>query len=196
MGTAYDQIAPEFARRNAAMPPELSVAADHFLRSVGSEARILDLGCGPGRDTSWFQTHGVTVIGADLSAGMLDQARRQVDGPLLQMNMQEPGFCDGSFQGVWCNAALLHIPKCDTPRVLAQIRRVLVSGGRLFLSVQLGTGEGWEKWPYGSVERWFARYNQEEMAGLIVDSGFMLETTTSSPAGLRRWLQFFAMSLQ
>jgi ubiquinone/menaquinone biosynthesis C-methylase UbiE len=191
MQAMYDQIAEEFASVNANMPPELTADADRFLDLVGPDAHVLDLGCGAGRDMAWLESRGATVVGSDLSPGMLAQARLQVCGRLVQADMRRLPFQTGGFQGVWCCAALLHLPKADTPHALAEVHRVLDSGGTLFLAVQEGTGEGWERTTYysASVERFFARYDAKEMSALLTSRRFTIHMHASNSAGPRRWLR-------
>jgi ubiquinone/menaquinone biosynthesis C-methylase UbiE len=194
MQTVYDQIAEEFANVNANMPPELVLAAEQFLGITRSGALILDLGCGAGRDMAWFESQGATVIGSDLSTGLLAQTRLRARGSLVQADMRRLPFRAGCFQGVWCCAALLHLSKGDAPRALAEVHRVLDPGGTLFLSVQEGMGEDWEHTThYGKpIERFFARYRAEEMTTLLVDSGFAIYDHTAESAGSRHWLNFMA----
>ncbi|MBN1811110.1 MAG: methyltransferase domain-containing protein [Anaerolineae bacterium] len=188
----YDQIAEEFASITANMPPELAVDADRFLDLAGQGAHVLELGCGAGRDMAWLESRGATVVGSDLSAGMLAQARRQARGSLVQLDMRHLALQTGCFQGVWCCAALLHLSKADAPRTLAEVRRVLGPEGALFLAVQEGVGEGWEHTTRYSknVERFFARYNVKEISALLASSGFTIRMHTSNSAGSRRWLRF------
>lgn len=192
MEAVYDAIAVQFEARHGVMPSELRAAAGRFLQQAGAGARVLDLGCGTGRDMAWLETLDASVVGADLSMGMLARAKRRVGGLLVKMDMRTLGFQGDRFQGVWCNAALLHLPKAEALVVLAEIRRVLAPGGTLFLSVQEGMGEGWETGPYGGVERFFARYNQSEMETLLISCGFRVLERTSTGAGERRWLSFLA----
>ena len=192
MEAAYDTIAVQFEARHGAMPSELRAAADRFLQQAGAGARVLDLGCGTGRDMAWLEALDAPVVGADLSMGMLARAKRRVGGLLAKMDMRTLGFQEDRFQGVWCNAAILHLPRAEASVALAEIQRVLTPGGTLFLSVQEGTGEGWETGPYGGVERFFARYNQSEMETLLITCGFSVLERTSTSAGERRWLSFLA----
>jgi ubiquinone/menaquinone biosynthesis C-methylase UbiE len=192
MQTVYDRIAEEFADVNANMPPELIIAAEQFLSTIKPGALILDLGCGAGRDMAWFESQGATVVGSDLSAGMLAQARLRAQGGLAQTDMRRLPFRTGCFQGVWCCGAFLHLSKADAPHALAEMHRVLVPGGTLFLSVQEGMGEGWERTTrYGEpVERFLARYRAEETTALLVDGGFAIRDHTAESAGSRHWLNF------
>jgi len=190
--TVYDQIAEKFADVNANMPPELILAAEQFLGIIPSGALILDLGCGAGRDIAWLESQGATAVGSDFSAGMLAQARLRARGSLVQADMRRLPFQTGYFQGVWCCAALPHLPKVDVPLTLAEVHRVLSPRGVLFLAVLEGMGEGWERTTrYGEpIERFFARYRAEEMTALLVDGGFEIHDHTANSAGARHWLNF------
>jgi ubiquinone/menaquinone biosynthesis C-methylase UbiE len=186
---AYNQLAERYAEANAAMPEAVIAAANQFLQMFPSASHILDVGCGHGRDAAWFEAHGYAVANADLSLGMLAQARRIVQGPLIQADMQTLPFQDATFDGLWCDAVLLHLPKRDAPRALEEFRRVLKSGGALFVSLQYGEGEVWESISYGqNAPRFFARYAVEEAAALIIGSDFIIHHQNSS----HRWLHFFA----
>lgn len=190
---AYDQIAALYAKRNAAMPEDLATLATRFLELVRQGAKILDVGCGAGRDMAWMEARGARVTGVDLSAGMLAEARRQVRGALLQMDMRRLNFPDARFGGVWCTASLLHLPKREAPGALREMRRVLVPHGILFLCIQEGAGEGWESAPYDvAVDRFFARYRMEETNDTLSRAGFVILACHRTDAGSRRWLQILA----
>jgi ubiquinone/menaquinone biosynthesis C-methylase UbiE len=176
------------------MPPELIAAAGRFCGLVGRGALVLDVGCGAGRDMAWLESLGLSVVGLDHSSGMLAQARARARGPLLQMDMRFLGLTTGKFDGVWCCASLLHLPKGDAPAALTEMGRILQRGGLLFLSMQEGDGQAWEACPYAPVERFFARYTHEELASLLAQTAFSVVETASNEGGPRRWLQVFARS--
>lgn len=189
MRVAYDTIAPAFAIRHAAMPPNVISAGIRLLDRIGPSGTILDVGCGTGRDMAWFESHGGQVIGFDLSAGMLREARTRTRGPLVQGDMRLLPFQNACFAAVWSNAALLHLPKSDAPASLREMRRVLLPGGYLVLGVQEGQGEVWEDDSYGAgVQRFFARYDPEEVAFLLTQAGFSMDDIEHNASGARRWL--------
>jgi len=192
VAAAYDHIAADYAVINTTMPPHLAELATRFLARLGPGTRVLDVGCGAGRDMAWMETRGATVTGIDLSSGMLARAREIVRGELLEMDMRHLDLPDGHFDGVWCCASLLHLPKTQAPIALTKMRRVLVPDGTLYLGVQEGEGEVWENAPYGSVERLFARYTSTEADTLLSNTGYTVIERGSSPAGVRRWLNFLA----
>ncbi len=192
IGAAYDRIAADYAVRNAAMPSDLLALGVRFLTLVGPGARILDAGCGAGRDMAWLEGQGAVVTGIDLSRGMLAQARPGTRGNLVRMDLRRLALRSGRFRGVWCMASLLHVPKADAPDALRELRRVLAPGGALCLGLQEGEGEAWERVPYGTVERLFARYTPEEVEALLDRAGFTVREWHANRAGARRWLQFLA----
>ncbi|MCI0476889.1 MAG: class I SAM-dependent methyltransferase, partial [Anaerolineales bacterium] len=118
----YDAIAAEFARDTWNI--RLARALDSFARDLIPAARVLDLGCGPGRDIELLRQRGYHVVGADLSLGMLREARARVGGALWCGDMRDLGCASQAFDGVWLCATLLHLPRVDAPRALAEVRRV------------------------------------------------------------------------
>jgi SAM-dependent methyltransferase len=123
------------------------------------------------------------------------EARRQVRGGLVQLDMLRLAFPAGAFAGVWSDASLLHLPKPAAPGALAEMRRVLPPGGALFLALQEGAGEGWEAGRFGPVQRFFARYQPADVVALLGGAGFAVRRQGQMPAGPRTWLLFLATAL-
>ena len=88
--------------------------------------RLLDVGSGPGQYHS--RLGDVRVVAMDLSAGMLAKVRV----PAVRADAQALPFAEGSFDRVMANHVLYHVP--DQRRALAEIRRVVRSGGRVVLA--------------------------------------------------------------
>lgn len=192
MRAAYNRVAAQYAAKNAAMPPELCDYGAQFLDRMAPAGRVLDVGCGAGRDMAWLEAQGAAVIGADLAEGMLAQARPQAHGALVQSDMRRLPFAGATFAGLWVAASLLHLPKAAVPATLREFRRVLRPAGLLFLGLQEGAGEGWERSPYGPVDRLFARYSPTEVCQLVAGAGFRVLQQSRSTGGTRTWLQFLA----
>src|SRR5512143_2951961 len=98
----YDQIAGQFAQRTADMNEWLIKKATRLVEHIQPEQRILDVGCGPGRDLSWFLKSGVRAFGVDLSMGMLMEAQKVANSTLCQMEMRHLALASHNFAGVWC----------------------------------------------------------------------------------------------
>lgn len=190
---SYDLVASDYAARNQEMPEDVVTSAKQFSALIGA-GPVLDLGCGHGRDMAWFGQRGISMVGADLSEGMLAQARRRVGDPLVQLDMRHLAFRNARFRGVWSDAAMLHLPKSDLPGILSEVSRVLIPGGVLFSAVQIGEGEGWEAWDCDqSVLRFFVRYSCAEFAGMLASAGFTVQAQSDRRISSRRhWAHFLA----
>lgn len=193
--SGYDQIVLEYAKRNhSTMAGNLVLLAQELIQHVGTKGHILDIGCGTGRDMTWFESQKANILGIDLSMGMLKYARANVQGNLISMNMRHLGFCPAIFDGVWCCASLLHLPKSEAIFALQEIHRILKAGGMLVLSVQEGTGEQWEESYVPNVKRFFARYQASEMKDLLSNNGFSVRKSASSNEAQRNWLSFVCLA--
>ena len=87
----YDKVAGHYVERifnELDHKPLDRLLLDRFADSIGSSARICDVGCGPGHVTNYLRQRGVDVFGIDLSSAMVDQARR-----LVTALNSEPGTC-------------------------------------------------------------------------------------------------------
>lgn len=108
--------------------------------------RVLDLGCGTGEDLrllAGFVGEKSDLLGIDLSENMVIEARRRtpVNHPHIRFHsgdIQHLALEDGSREICWCERALQHVESPE--RVVREIRRVLVPGGRaLFLDTDWET---------------------------------------------------------
>src|SRR5579884_2429227 len=93
---------------------------------------VLDVGCGPGRDSLLLAQMGFNVIAADLSEAMLAEARkRSQNQPAAEritfqhMDMRALDLPYASCAGLWVSASFLHIPKRENQAVLKELVRVL-----------------------------------------------------------------------
>jgi SAM-dependent methyltransferase len=123
-------------------PEPIRAAIERFVDVLPSGARVLDLGCGPGREIAHMQARCIDAIGLDSSAEMLRQAEKCV-GPdcLVRGDMLELAHLGhGSFDGVLALASLQHIHHSDLDRALVQIRGVLRPAGLLLVITKLGAG--------------------------------------------------------
>ncbi len=192
---AYDQIVFDFAKRNHfQMADNLVALAQETAQHIGQKGNLVDIGCGTGRDMAWFESQGIAITGIDLSMGMLAYARENVHGNLVSMNMRYLGFRDACFDGAWCCASLLHLPKAEAVYALQEIHRILKSGGWLILFVQEGNGEGWEEGVVPGIEHFFARYQGEEMQCMLSQNRFTVLETGSSQTPKKKWLSYVSIA--
>jgi SAM-dependent methyltransferase len=112
--------------------------------------KILDFGCGPGRDLKVFAELGHIVIGLEGAAHFVMMARAHSGCEVWQQDFLKLNLPNKHFDGVFANAALFHVPSQELPRVLLELHASLKPGGVLFSSNPHGPNEeGWNGGRYG-----------------------------------------------
>jgi SAM-dependent methyltransferase len=111
-----------------------------FLLHVPQGGRILDLGCGSGRDTKFFSDKFYNVIALDASSKMVAATKNLVENEVYQMRFDEIDYIE-EFDGIWACASLLHVPEQALSDVMRKCLRALRTGGAMFLSFKYGTSE-------------------------------------------------------
>ncbi len=76
----------------------------------------------------------------DASGAMVELASRHLGRPVLHMSFDQLAF-QGSFEGIWACASLLHVPHCSMPEVLARLAEALNTDGVIYASFKHGAGE-------------------------------------------------------
>jgi SAM-dependent methyltransferase len=143
--------------------------------------RILDLGCGPGRDLRTFKALGHEPVGIDGSARFVEMARRWSGCPVWQQDFVDLALPAATFDGIFANASLFHIPSAALPDVLLRLHAALKPGGVLFSSNPRGDNEeGWNGPRYGSY------YDYETWEKFLTTAGFAPLSHYYRPPGLPR----------
>lgn len=145
-----------------------------FINLVKNEGTILDLGCGPGHHSKYFSNIGFKVIGVDLSAEMIEIARRESTKSSFQvMDILDLNFEEDFFDGIWASASLLHIPKKKIKSVLIKLKEILKNQGILYVSLKEGLGsELFSDTRYGGVDKFYVYYQFDEIQNILKDIGF------------------------
>lgn len=159
----YDRNAAEFI--NSTVGVDMSAMYDPFLRQIPNHGRILDVGCGSGRDSLAFIQLGYDVVSIDGSGTMVEATSNLTGRPAVLMRFDEIDF-DSEFDGIWACASLLHVPRLHFSGVLQTLERALRPGGILFVSVKRGTQEYWRN------GRFFSDYDESSvLKGISSGSG-------------------------
>lgn len=103
-----------------------------LLAHLAAGDRVLDLGCGVGDFTALLVEHGYAAVGCDVSEEALRRARARFPGAEFAQSGEELPLADASFDVVWAGEVLEHVQDCLG--LLAEVQRVLRSGGRLLLT--------------------------------------------------------------
>jgi len=156
---------------------------DALLAAIDGEGphRILDLGCGPGRDVMAFVELGHEPVGLDGAEAFCEMARTYTGREIWQQDFLALDLPPERFDGVFANASLFHVPSQELPQVLSALRDTLVPGGVLFSSNPRGpNSEGWKANRYG------AYHDLEAWTRFVTDAGFEPIGHYYRPPGLPR----------
>jgi SAM-dependent methyltransferase len=159
------------------------------LRGNGT-CRILDFGCGPGRDLKAFRELGHEAIGLDGCEKFVEAARNYSGCEVWHQDFLRLQLPTEYFDGIFANAALFHVPSQELPGVLKELHAALKPNGVLFSSNPRGENEeGW------SGERYGVFYNLERWQELVTAAGFVEIIHYYRPPGLPREQQPWLASL-
>lgn len=127
----YDANAAEFIRGADAADTAPDRRRFLDLLRERSRPRVLDVGCGSGRDLAAFEAAGCHVTGIDPSAAMIAECRRRLS-PAARLH--QSGLLDfdgpaGAWDGVWAMGSLHHLPLDLQVAAWMRIARMLAPGG-------------------------------------------------------------------
>ena len=135
----YNQNARSYTSATQAL--DFRSIQEHFLSCMPQPARILDFGCGSGRDTGYFLNRGFQVDAIDGSSEMCRIAGEYTGIPIRQMLFQELDTVD-TYDGIWACASILHLPKGELSDVFDRMAVALRKNGILYASFKYGSFEG------------------------------------------------------
>jgi SAM-dependent methyltransferase len=112
-----------------------------FLNLLAPGARVLELGCGNGRDSAAMLALGFQVDATDGVADIARQAELRIGHPVRVLRFDQLE-AKAEYDGVWAQASLLHVPRPALPGVLARVFEALRPGGVHCASFKTGGAEG------------------------------------------------------
>lgn len=167
----YNEHAGEYAE--GTINADMAECRIRFLKYITPGAKILDAGCGSGRDTIAFLSAGYEVDAFDASEKMCRIASEKTGINVENRRFEE---LEGSekYDGIWACASLLHVKKEKLPDVLSRLNQLLKQNGVLYVSFKYGDKERVDE------ERYFCDLTEDECCSLVQQAGFsVLETFLS-----------------
>ncbi|HAS6450896.1 TPA: methyltransferase domain-containing protein [Vibrio parahaemolyticus] len=151
---------------------DMSDSYRRFRSRVVPGGRILDAGCGVGRDTRYFISKGYKVQSFDLSLKMCEITRRYPFAFCEQMSFKDVDYYE-EYDAIWANASLLHVAPKDMVDVFARLARALKVGGVLFASFK--TPKNYVK----RDSRKFYFHSKAQIEQYIMETGYDLQLVES-----------------
>lgn len=112
-----------------------------FLELLPKDARILDFGCGSGRDTKFFLDCGYQVDAIDGSMELCRAASEYTGIHVKQMLFQELAEVE-KYEGIWACASILHVKKAELPDIIRKMSLATKENGIIYVSFKYGDYEG------------------------------------------------------
>ena len=119
---------------------DLKDTQNKFINALPGD-KILDQGCGSGRDTKYFLEIGLKVTAVDGSEELCKRASDYLGIPVYHMLFQELDLED-EYNGIWACSSILHLPKDELRTVFYKMVTALKSSGVIYTSFKYGEFEG------------------------------------------------------
>lgn len=149
----YNKNTEKFFKQTVGV--DMSFLYEKFLEKLPDKrGKILDLGCGSGRDSKFFKELGFEVVALDLSEKLAKKASEYIGQDILIQDMRELEF-ESEFIGVWACASILHLRTEEINGVFKRVFKSLKEGGVFYLSFKYG------KFDYIKDGREFTCFDEE-----------------------------------
>ena len=177
---SYDRVAEAYTEQifdELSGKPLDCQLLDRLAESVRGIGPICDLGCGPGQVARYLHMPGAEVCGVDLSAGMVEQARRLNPGiPFIQGDMLALEIADETWGGIAAFYSLIHVPRAELGQAVGEMYRVLRPNGLALVAFHIGDEtKHLEDWFGESVSVDFFFFRPEEIKERLLAVGFTIE---------------------
>lgn len=111
-----------------------------LVRHISPGARILDVGCGAGRDMLWLANRGFACAGLDCSPALAELARRHTGLSVFEADFETFDFQGMDMDALLLVGALVHVPHERFRLIFLRILRALKPQGHVLLTMKQGQG--------------------------------------------------------
>ena len=112
-----------------------------LLKYLKPGAKILDLGCGSGRDSKKFIEKGFSVVAVDGSTELCKLASQHIGQEVRNIRFDQLDY-ENEFDAVWACASLLHLTTEELKKVFPLIIKACKSQAFIYMSFKYGDFEG------------------------------------------------------
>lgn len=167
-----------------------------FISFLKPDDLVLDVGCAGGLKSKYFIQNKLRVVGIDISEKMIEIAKRETPtGIFFALSLEDIGKLDYSFEAIFMQAVLLHVPKKEALARLREVMTKLKPGGYLYIAVKESHVKGVEEEiktedDYGyEYKRFFSYFTRSEIEKYIIDLGLEIVFSDVSSSGRTNWIQ-------
>ncbi len=177
------------------VPSMMQMIREDFMKQVRPGSMIVDVPCGPGRDTKGFLENGTfKVVGVDLSWPMLRKAKETAPQAVFihaDINDIDLIFEPRSAGGVFIAGLFQEYgQKSNVSNVLKKANHVMEDNAILFVDAKRGQGSE-VRYDFGG-ERTFFHYQPEELKVMVEESGFKVKKIFPNTGRHSQWINIFA----
>lgn len=184
----YDRNAKEFFTDT--FSANMNEALERFLKMLKVGDKVLDLGCGSGRDSLYIMKKGFDVVAIDGSEQMCKVATEELGQKVECIGFEDLSY-DNEFDGIWACASLLHIEKENQIEIWLKIKKSLKQKGIIYASYKLGDYSGIRN------GRYYFDVQIEELKGILEKVGVNIldiwESKDVRPSNNTKWINVICM---
>lgn len=169
-----------------------------LVQTFSNKLKLLEIGCGSGRDASFMTKNNFDVTAIDGSKNMIEEAKKihpELSVKLFHKTLPNDLEFDKKFDGVYSIATLMHLSKNDLEQTILKIYHLLTQNGKFLMSVSLFRDDIDEN-GFDDKGRFFLVLSFDEWINLLENIGFKIIETKTNSDGLGRggieWLTLVA----
>ncbi len=183
VASSYDRITADMLRLATSEPPGRKVGyLERATDGLSSDARVLDLGCGPGLQSAWLAERFRTA-GADISRGQLALARQRApEASFLLADMSSLAFAPQSFDAIVAFYSIIHVSREEHAALFASMHRWLKPGGRLLVVIGANDWQGSEtNWLDMGAGMWWSHFDADTGRDMLRAASFAIVESNIEP---------------
>lgn len=188
----YNKNAESFVYRTINI--DLRETQERFLNHIPPHGRILDFGCGSGRDAKYFHTKDFEVDAVDGSEELCKLAAEYSGINVKQMLFSDLDVIE-EYDGIWACSSILHLSSSELRDVLLKMLKALKNDGIIYTSFKYGQYEGMRN------GRYFIDFTETSFKKYIADIGnveiavFWITRDARPGRGDEKWLNLILQKL-
>ena len=177
---------------------DINEVQELLLQIFEPNSKLLEIGCGSGRDASFMIKNNFDVIAIDGSKNMIEEAKKihpELSEKLLHKTLPSNLDFNKTFDGIYSIATLMHLSKIDLEKTISKIYDLLNQNGKFLMSVSLFRDDIDEN-GFDDKGRYFLVLSFDKWISLLENIGFTILETQTNVDGLGRggieWLTLVA----